>query len=213
MKKNTIVDTANNGQTTTENTVDNTSKLTKAERREQNYVAFRVNALKRRCKRYGLSEEKTNAYVEKLKELLASPNTYDIYVFFPQKDYKTISAIVNKHIDTKANDNIIMEYWMKFVGDNELLNKLREVLPDSAKIQPLVHKKRIDFDDGDNVVQNKKVPKKKVAKRKSKIEKRAEAKKKKNLADVRASKKAKKATIVPIRKNKNSGKQLKKKAA
>ena len=51
MKKNTIVDTANNGQTTTENTVDNTSKLTKAERREQNYVAFRVNALKRRCKR------------------------------------------------------------------------------------------------------------------------------------------------------------------
>ena len=44
MKKNTIVDTANNGQTTTENTVDNTSKLTKAERREQNYVAFRVNA-------------------------------------------------------------------------------------------------------------------------------------------------------------------------
>ena len=136
MKKNTIVDTANNGQTTTENTVDNTSKLTKAERREQNYVAFRVNALKRRCKRYGLSEEKTNAYVEKLKELLASPNTYDIYVFFPQKDYKMISAIVNKHIDTKANDNIIMEYWMKFVGDNELLNKLREVLPDSAKIQP-----------------------------------------------------------------------------
>ena len=106
-----------------------------------------------------------------------------------------------------------MEYWMKFVGDNELLNKLREVLPDSAKIQPLVHKKRIDFDDGDNVVQNKKVPKKKVAKRKSKIEKRAEAKKKKNLADVRASRKAKKATIVPIRKNKNSGKQLKKKAA
>ena len=78
MKKNTIVDTANNGQTTTENTVDNTSKLTKAERREQNYVAFRVNALKRRCKRYGLSEEKTNAYVEKLKELLASPNTYEI---------------------------------------------------------------------------------------------------------------------------------------
>ena len=57
MKKNTIVDTANNGQTTTENTVDNTSKLTKAERREQNYLAFRVNALKRRCKRYGLSEE------------------------------------------------------------------------------------------------------------------------------------------------------------
>ena len=36
MKKNTIVDTANNGQTTTENTVDNTSKRTKAERREQN---------------------------------------------------------------------------------------------------------------------------------------------------------------------------------
>lgn len=213
MKKNTIVDTANNGQTTTENTVDNTSKLTKAERREQNYVAFRVNALKRRCKRYGLSEEKTNAYVEKLKELLASPNTYDIYVFFPQKDYKMISAIVNKNIDTKANDNIIMEYWMKFVGDNELLNKLREVLPDSAKIQPLVHKKRIDFDDGDNVVQNKKVPKKKVAKRKSKIEKRAETKKKKNLADLRASRKVKKATIVPIRKNKNSGKQLKKKAA
>lgn len=213
MKKNTIVDTANNGQTTTENTVDNTSKLTKAERREQNYVAFRVNALKRRCKRYGLSEEKTNAYIEKLKELLASPNIYDIYVFFPQKDYKMISAIVNKHIDTKANDNIIMEYWMKFVGDNELLNKLREVLPDSAKIQPLARKKRIDFDDGDNVVQNKKVPKKKVAKRKSKVEKRAEAKKKKNLADVRASRKAKKVTIVPIRKNKNSGKQLKKKAA
>lgn len=213
MKKNTIVDTANNGQTTTENTVDNTSKLTKAERREQNYVAFRVNALKRRCKRYGLSEEKTNAYIEKLKELLASPNTYDIYVFFPQKDYKMISSIVNKHIDTKADGNIIMEYWMKFVGDNELLNKLREVLPDSAKIQPLVHKKRIDFDDGDNVVQNKKVPKKKVAKRKSKVEKRAEAKKKKSLADLRASRKAKKATIVPIRKNKNSGKQLKKKAA
>ena len=213
MKKDTIVETANNGQTTTENTVDNTSKLTKAERREQNYVAFRINALKRRCKRYGLSEEKTNAYIEKLKELLASPNTYDIYVFFPKKDYRMILSAIAKDIDTKAGDCIIMEYWMKFIGDNELLNKLREILPESAKIQPLARKKRIDFDDGDNVVQNKKVPKKKFVKRKSKIEKRAEAKKKKSLADLRASRKAKKATVVPIRKNKNSGKQLKKKAA
>jgi len=85
MNKNTSVETTSKGQATKVPTGKIKTKKSKEEirkAREQEYENFRVNALKRRAKRMGMSDEQTNECIEKLKKQLKEPKQYSIHVIF-----------------------------------------------------------------------------------------------------------------------------------
>ena len=165
MKNNNTVDTAKNGQTTTKTQPERVQKdlakiqeiknakksktptvkvtllkETEARRkaREEQYKNFRVNALKRRCKRMGLSDEDTGKYIEKLLKQLASPNSYRILIMFASKDKNLVVQALKKEdlvYNMMANSHFFIE------GDQEVLDTLQGIMPPSAKIYPYVKKK------------------------------------------------------------------------
>ena len=140
MNKNTSVETTNKGQATKVPTGKIKTKKSKEEirkAREQEYENFRVNALKRRAKRMGMSDEQTNECVEKLKKQLKEPKQYNINVIFKKgMEEMAIQAIKNAKIDCK----ILTKSWACVVGDQNILAKLREILPASATIHPYAKK-------------------------------------------------------------------------
>ena len=140
MNKNTSVETTNKGQATKVPTGKIKTKKSKEEirkAREQEYENFRVNALKRRAKRMGMSDEQTNECVEKLKKQLKEPKQYNINVIFKKgMEEMAIQAIKNAKIDCK----ILTKSWACVVGDQNILAKLREILPTSATIHPYAKK-------------------------------------------------------------------------
>lgn len=113
--------------------------------REEQYQIFRINALKRRTKRIGLSEEDTNKAVEELKNQLNSPNQYDILLFFNPNNAKMIQeALTNKGIAWKImshNPKHESDGYAFIVGDQEVLATIREIVPPGTKVHPYVKKK------------------------------------------------------------------------
>lgn len=177
MKNNKNVETAQKGQATTKNTqpenVKNdlkkiqehrdakksktpTGKVTllketeaRKKARKEQYDNFRINALKRRCKRMKISEEDTQKYTEKLKEQLNSPHSYHILIMFDKKEVDMVKqAIKNEGLEYK----IMTDSHMMLDGDSEVLATLRGIMPPSAKIYPYVMKKPpvlvVEHDDG-----------------------------------------------------------------
>lgn len=165
MNKNNTVETAQKGQATTKNTqpenVKNdlkkiqehreakkskvpTGKVTllketeaRKKARKEQYDNFRINALKRRCKRMGLSEEDISKYVKKLKEQLNSPHSYHILIMFDKKEFDMVKqAIKNEGLEYK----VMTDSHMMLDGDSEVLETLRGIMPPSAKIHPYVKK-------------------------------------------------------------------------
>lgn len=204
-KKNFKVETTANGQTpkqdtkhkfTTANiTKDNTptgkvktlkdKEALKAAREEQ-YKNFRVNALKRRAKRMGLSEEQTNVKVNELMEQIAAPNNYDIMIMFNPADYDMVKqALMNEDITWK----LLVSTYGFIEGDAEVLATIRTIVPSTAKIYPHVKRKP-------NVLPTEK-PRTRGAKKRTKAEKKALAV---------AAKKARKAL------NRNKGHNVKSEA-
>lgn len=149
--KNTV-DTAQKGQTTTKNniptgkvkTLANATERRKA--REEQFRNFRINALKRRCKRYGFDEAKTNEYVEALKKQMDAPKEYNIMVSFNAKDFNMVKEAITKanikyNILVAGNGKARVSYgYMSLIGDQKVLDKLREIAPPSAKIYPYAKK-------------------------------------------------------------------------
>ena len=149
--KNTV-DTAQKGQTTTKNniptgkvkTLANATERRKA--REEQFRNFRINALKRRCARYGFDEAKTNEYIEKLKKQMDAPKEYTILVTFNNADFNLLKEAVAKagikyNILVAGNGKARISYgYMSLVGDQKILDKLREIAPPSAKIYPYAKK-------------------------------------------------------------------------
>ena len=149
--KNTV-DTAQKGQTTTKNniptgkvkTLANATERRKA--REEQFRNFRINALKRRCKRYGFDEAKTNEYIEKLKKQMDSLKEYTIMVTFNNADFNLLKEAIAKagikyNILVAGNGKARVSYgYMSLVGDQKVLDKLREIAPPSAKIYPYAKK-------------------------------------------------------------------------
>lgn len=143
MKKNNIVDTAQKGQTTTKDKtpigkitlIKETEKRRKA--REEQYRNFRINALKRRCERYGMNEEQIKELIEKLKTQLNAPKQYRILIMYNSKD----AAMFKEAL---ANANIAYLFWTDnytyIDGDQTVLAKVREIAPESAKIHPYAKK-------------------------------------------------------------------------
>lgn len=165
MKKNKTVDTAKNGQTTKKIQPENvqkdlakiaeikaakaskvpTGKITliketeaRKKAREEQYKNFRVNALRRRCKRMKISDEDTEKYVKKLIEQINSPNTYHITISFNPNDIDLVKqALKNEDLvySMIASSHLFMD------GDGEVLATVRKIMPPSARIYPYAKKK------------------------------------------------------------------------
>ena len=106
--------------------------------REEEYVNRRVNALKRRAKRMGLSEEQTNVKIEELKAQIKAPNNYDIVIMFNPADYDMVKqALMNDDITWK----LLVTTYGFLEGDAEVLASLRKILPPKSKIYPHVKRK------------------------------------------------------------------------
>ena len=143
MTKNTSVDTAQKGQATTKNniptgkvkTLANATERRKA--REEQFRNFRIGALRRRCKRMGFDEAKTEEYVKKLIEQLNAPKEYDILIMFSTKEGSMMrQAMDNAKIKYKFH----ADTYFFVQGDQNVLAKIREIAPPSAKIHPYARK-------------------------------------------------------------------------
>ena len=157
-RKNFKVETAKDGQTTItkiekkESNVP-TGKIKTAEEREkrrkareEQYKAFRVNALKRRAKRYGLTEEETEEKVKKLLEQLDTPNSYRVLLMFNPKDAKMLYAALDKEglvclMKAPVNAKEDQDSFCFVEADQETLKTIREIAPPGTKIHPYVKKK------------------------------------------------------------------------
>lgn len=133
--------------------------------REEEYKNFRVNALKRRAKRMGLSDEQTKVKVEELLKQMAAPTNYDITIMFNPADYDMVKqALMNDDITWKF---LVTTYGF-LEGDAEVLASLRKILPPKCKIYPYVKRKP-------NVLPTQ-PPRAREAKKRTKAEKKALAK-------------------------------------
>lgn len=133
--------------------------------REEEYKNFRVNALKRRAKRMGLSDEQTKVKVEELLKQMAAPTNYDITIMFNPADYDMVKqALMNDDITWKF---LVTTYGF-LEGDAEVLASLRKILPPKCKIYPYVKRKP-------NVLPTQ-PPRMRGAKKHTKAEKKALAK-------------------------------------
>lgn len=144
MAKNNTVDTAQKGQTTIDKTPTNKVKTLKTaeerrKAREEQYHNSHINALRRRCKRYGFDEEKTEEYVKKLIEQLKAPNEYTIIVMVKRNDMKSMEqSILNAKLKwthrSPINEKKESDGYFAFAGNKELLDKIRGIAPPDAKI-------------------------------------------------------------------------------
>ena len=99
--------------------------------REEQYRTFRINSLKRRCKRMGYDEKQTEEFVKKLIEQMEKPNIYTILVMINPKSGPMMNEALKK-------ENINYKYhgdtYFSFEGDKKLLDKLREIAPPDGKL-------------------------------------------------------------------------------
>lgn len=180
MNKNTHVETAQKGQATNKNiqpekvvtalkNIDDirknkskvpTGKVTilketeaRKKAREEQYRNFRINALKRRCKRMEFDDEKTAQYVETLKKQLDAPKEYSILVMFSSKDGAMMKeALTNAGINYKYHGDT----YYSIDGDQNVLAKIREIAPPGAKIHPYAKKMESVLKDVEHPLQEKK---------------------------------------------------------
>lgn len=145
-RKNFTVATTEDGKTTLTKidktptgkvkTMKKKEELQKA--REEQYKNFRINALKRRAKRMGLTDEQIAVKVKELEKQMASTNDYNILIMFNPNDFNLVKqALLNDSIAWKM---LVSSYGF-IEGDDELLADLRKLLPPSAKIYPHVKRK------------------------------------------------------------------------
>ena len=145
MNKNTQVETAQKSQATNKNkTKVPTGKVTimketeaRKKAREEQYRNFRIAALKRRCKRMGYDEEKTNEFIEKLKKQLNAPKEYSILIMLDKKDSAMMKEALAK---AKINYKYHGDTYFSIDGNQDILTKIREIAPPKAKIYPYAKK-------------------------------------------------------------------------
>lgn len=152
-RKNFKVATAENGKTPTQDTKHKFSNVTKTptgkvktvkdreaikKAREEEYKNRRVNSLKRRAKRMGLTEEQINVKVKELLTQIDTPNSYDVLIFYNPNNRKMIEqALKNEGLTCK----IITDTYLFIEADQETLATLRTIIPPGSKIHPYVKRK------------------------------------------------------------------------
>lgn len=143
MTKNTQVETAQKSQATNKiNTPTDKVKTLKSteerrKTREEQFRNFRINALRRRCARMKYTEEQTEEFVKKLIEQMDAPKEYSILIMLSVKDGSMMKEAL-------AKANITYKYhgdtYFSIDGNQEVLAKIREIAPPSAKIYPYAKK-------------------------------------------------------------------------
>lgn len=163
MNKNTQTETAKKGQAVNNNKKSKTPtgkivlmKETEARKkaREESYRTFRINALRRRCKRMGFDEEKTEELVKKLIEQMDAPKEYSILVMLdgckgkkipnPNGEGELFKSAGEQFKEDLEKKNIKYKYcgstYFSLDGNQDVLAKIREIAPDGAKIYPYAKK-------------------------------------------------------------------------
>ena len=143
MTKNTQVETTQKGQATNKNntptgkvkTIKSAEERRKA--REEQFRNFRINALRRRCARMKFTEEQTEEYVKKVIEQMNAPKQYTILIILNPKDMAMMKEAMAK---ANINYNYCSDAHVSMSGDQNILAKLREIAPPSAKIYPYAKK-------------------------------------------------------------------------
>lgn len=165
MAKNTKTETAQKGQAVNNIQTKNNKEQSKVptgkvillketesrkKAREEQYKNFRVSALRRRCARMGYDEEKTEEFVKKLLEQLKAPKEYSILVMLNPKDGAMMKeALAKARIQYKYHGDT----FFSIDGNQDILAKIREIAPPSAKIHPYAKKM-------ESVISKEEVPKK-----------------------------------------------------
>lgn len=226
MNKNTQVATAKEGKTPTGKVKTLAARNARRAAAEQEYINFRVNALKRRCKRMGTSEEDTKKLVEQLMTDIKAPKKYSIHILFRSGQKYDVDKEGKKHgttfstLATEAIKNSKIEYkiltsaWALIEGGKEVLDKLREILAGWATIHPYEIKPKPPKPKSEKKPTNNTPEAKKAAKERRKFAnvshntnrvKRSKAAaftaKRERLA---TAKKNRKANIIQLQKNKRS---------
>lgn len=140
MNKNTQVETTQVSQATNNNTgkvktLKNAQERKKA--REEQFRNFRINALKRRCKRMGFSDEKIEELVKKLIEQMNAPKEYSILVMMNPKDGAMFKeALAKANLKYKYHGDT----YFSLDGNQNILAKIREIAPPGAKVFPYAKK-------------------------------------------------------------------------
>lgn len=143
MSKNNKVDTAQKGQTTNNNSVPTgkVKTLKSAEERrkirEEQFRNFRINALKRRANRMGLSNEEIEEAIKKLKEQMDAPKEYSILIMLSKNDTAMFKEALAKEGIKYA---FCGEDFVYVNGNQNTLAKVREIAPNKAKIHPYAKK-------------------------------------------------------------------------
>lgn len=143
MSKNNTVDTAQKGQTATKNNIPTGKVKTLADAakrrktREEQFRNFRINALRRRCKRMGFDEEKTEELVKKLIEQMDAPKEYSILIMLNSDDGPMMKEALAK---ANIHYNYHGDTFFSIDGNQNALAKIREIAPASAKIYPYAKK-------------------------------------------------------------------------
>ena len=159
-KKNFKVATTENGKTPKQNTsktdhIFATTKITKdktptgkvktmkdkealRKEREEQYKNFRINALKRRAKRMGLSDEQTEVKIKELISQIESPNQYHVLIWYNPADFDMMKQALK-------NEDLVVDMmtttYLFITADADTLATLRSIAPSSAKIYPYVKRK------------------------------------------------------------------------
>lgn len=166
MKKNNTVDTAQKGQTAnkiqpekvqnslkkiqeirnakkdktpTGKVITISDKKSKQKAREEQYRTFRINALKRRADRMCLSKEETEEAVKKLIEQMDAPKEYNILIMVAKPDAAMLKEALAKEGIKYA---FCGDTFVSVNGNQDVLAKIREIAPPSAKIYP--HAKKME---------------------------------------------------------------------
>lgn len=105
-----------------------------SEERKKIYENRRIAALKRRYSRGEKTPEELKVAIEDLKKSIAETKRYDILATFPKPDKEMIKEMLTNE---KINYTLISDdyFWIKDVP-NEILEKIRGIMPSQVKIQP-----------------------------------------------------------------------------
>lgn len=139
LKKIQEIKNAKKDKTPTGKVILISEKESKRKAREEQYRNFRINALKRRADRMGLSKEEVEEAVKKLIEQMDAPKEYNILIMVAKPDIAMLKEALAKE-DIKYA--FCGDEFVSVNGNQDTLAKIREIAPTSAKIHP--HAKKME---------------------------------------------------------------------
>lgn len=139
LKKIQEIKNAKKDKTPTGKVITISEKESKRKAREEQYRNFRINALKRRADRMGLSKEEVEEVVKKLIEQMDAPKEYNILIMVAKPDVAMFKEALAKEGIKYA---FCGDDFVSINGNQDILAKIREIVPTSAKVYP--HAKKME---------------------------------------------------------------------